>query len=126
MENMTVKTFALLEFMKNEGFHQIPFENCKIPENQNYVEKLNFGLNIDFTPINTRLNLLISESNDSVTTESGTATNNPSTTPDSNTSSPTTDTTTTDDTTATNTDNSTTDPPSARILSKKSGDLVFI
>lgn len=59
---MTTKTFALLEYMKLEGYHQLPFENCKIPENHNYVEKLNFGINIDFIPINTRLNLLISDS----------------------------------------------------------------
>ena len=71
LENITIKNFALLEFMKKEGYHQIPFENCKIPESQNYIEKLNFGLNISFIPINTRLNLLVSseENDDSNTLE---------------------------------------------------------
>lgn len=63
LENLTTKTFALLEYMEQQGYHQIPFENCKVAESQNYVEKLNFGLNISFTPINTRLNLLVSNSN---------------------------------------------------------------
>lgn len=104
MENMTIKTFALLEFMEAQGYHQIPFETCKVPESQNYVEKLNFGLNIDFAPINTRLNLLVSDA-EPAPADSNTATNTPETT--NNTAN--TDNTTTTDNTANN-------APSQRIL----------
>ena len=105
---MTIKTFAFLQFMKNEGYHQIPFENCKIPETQNYIEKLNFGLNVSFIPINTRLNLLVSSEDN--------AENNSSTTDPATTETPTTDSTT--DSTDPSTAN-----PSARILQKSEGGL---
>ena len=97
--------------MESQGYHQIPFESCKVPESQNYIEKLNFGVNINFAPINTRLNLLVSDTESTTadpSTSTAPSTPDPATTP-TDAADPADPNTSANDNTSSNGDSSGTD-----------------